>query len=494
MAILLENATLVTLDPQRPVLEGQHLLVDRGVIAGVGKQIKPAGSAAETRLDCSGKIVMPGLVNAHSHLVEILQRSFRDNVRMEVWREYRMLTEEKAHLTTEEINAAAKLACGEMLKNGVTAVVDHFSPRSAVQSAQMEAILEAFENTGIRGALAPALRDQDFVRLIGSPLKGKNLRQRRSHQPWQEGVRRLLEHEKRPGKTWTLMLGPSNPLNCSDSMLKEVVRMAEEQDLGIHTHLLETRLQGWGASRIYRKGVVRRMDRLGLLSPRLSAAHCIWLDEKETDLLAARAASVVHNPASNLKLGSGIAAVARMKKKGVNVALGTDGGDTSDTYCIFEQMKLAALLSRITEKDPRDWVTARDALEMGTINGARAVPAWRGKTGAIKVGYRADLLILKPRLSLEPLNDVIHQLVFCQAGRCVETVLVDGEIVVAEGRLTRVDEETLIQRVGETSKKMFRLYRSIKKRSGKGTSAIEALYDRVRWKTLRARHTCESDG
>ena len=153
MAILLENATLVTLDPQRPVLEGQHLLVDRGVIAGVGKQIKPGGFAAEKRLDCSGKIVMPGLVNAHSHLVEILQRSFRDNVRMEVWREYRMLTEEKAHLTTEEINAAAKLACGEMLKNGVTAVVDHFSPRSAVQSAQMEAILEAFETTAV-----PSLR------------------------------------------------------------------------------------------------------------------------------------------------------------------------------------------------------------------------------------------------------------------------------------------------------------------------------------------------
>ena len=484
MAILLENATVVTLDPQRPVLEGQHLLVDRGVIAGMGRRIKPAGFAVEKRIDCSGKIVMPGLVNAHSHLVEILQRSLRDNVRMEVWREYRMLTEEKAHLTTEEISVAAKLACAEMLKNGVTAVVDHFSPRSAVQLAHMEAVLEAFESTGIRGALAPSLRDQDFVQLVGSVPRGKNLRQRPTQRPWQEGVRRLLGHETRPGKTWSLMLGPSNPLNCSDSLLQEVVRLAEEKDLGIHTHLLETRLQGWGARKLYRKGVVQRMDRLGLLSPRLSAAHCVWLDEKEIDLLAARGASVVHNPASNLKLGSGIAAVARMKKRGVNVALGTDGGDTSDTYCIFEQMKLAALISRVTEKDPRDWITARDALEMATINGAQAVPAWRGKTGAIRVGYRADLVILKPGLPLEPLNDVIHQLVFCQAGRCVETVLADGEIVVAEGRLTRVDEETLIRRAGETGKKMSRLYSSIKKRSGKKASAIAALYDRVPWKKL----------
>src|SRR5437867_6415684 len=123
MAILLENATLVTLDVARPVLKGQQLLVDQGVIAGMGRNIKQQGLRIEKRIDCSGKIVMPGLVNAHSHLLEVLQRGFRDNVRMEVWREYRMKTEERAHLSTAAVGAAARLACAEMLKSGVTAVV-----------------------------------------------------------------------------------------------------------------------------------------------------------------------------------------------------------------------------------------------------------------------------------------------------------------------------------------------------------------------------------
>jgi cytosine/adenosine deaminase-related metal-dependent hydrolase len=179
--------------------------------------------------------------------------------------------------------------------------------------------------------------------------------------------------------------------------------------------------------------------------------------------LASSGASAVHNPASNLKLGSGVAPVAKLKARGVNVALGTDGGDTSDSYSIFEQIRLAAFLSRIAAEDPESWITAPDALRMGTVNGAQAIPAWRGKIGEIKPGYRADLVLLKPSLRLRPLRDIIHQLVFCEGGQSVDTVLVDGKIVVEGGRLVNVDEKSLIRRVEPISKKMYRLYSRIKK-------------------------------
>jgi cytosine/adenosine deaminase-related metal-dependent hydrolase len=463
MAILLENASVVTLNASKPVLAAQRILIHDGTIARLGRKIHAGGLPITRRIDCSQMIVMPGLVNAHSHLTEILQRSFRDNARMEIWRGYRAMTEDLAHLKADEIGVAAELACSEMLKNGVTAVVDHFSTRPGLGVDKMEAILGAFEKTGIRGMLVPSLRDQDSIRLAARELKRGRPTQKTSPEPWKEEVLAVLARLRRSSTSSGLMLGPSSPMNCSDGLLREVVRFAEQYDLGIHTHLLETRLQAWTAHKIYQKPMCAHLAEIGFLSPRVSTAHSIWLEESEMDLLASSGASAVHNPASNLKLGSGVAPVAKLKARGVNVALGTDGGDTSDSYSIFEQIRLAAFLSRIAAEDPESWITAPDALRMGTVNGAQAIPAWRGKIGEIKPGYRADLVLLKPSLRLRPLRDIIHQLVFCEGGQSVDTVLVDGKIVVEGGRLVNVDEKSLIRRVEPISKKMYRLYSRIKK-------------------------------
>jgi len=464
MAILLENASVVTLNVSKPVLEAQQILIHEETIARLGRKIHAGGLPITRRIDCSQMIVMPGLVNAHSHLTEILQRSFRDNARMEIWRGYRAMTEDLAHLKAEEIGVAAELACSEMLKNGVTAVVDHFSTRPGLGVDKMEAILGAFEKTGIRGMLVPSLRDQDFIRLAACEPKRRNATRETSPEPWKEEVLAILARLRRSPTSSGVMLGPSSPMNCSDGLLREVVKVAEQYDLGIHTHLLETRLQAWAARKIYKKTICAHLAEIGFLSSRVSTAHSIWLEEREMDLLASSGASAVHNPASNLKLGSGIAPVAKLKARGVNVALGTDGGDTSDSYSIFEQIRLAAFLSRIAAEDPETWITALDALRMGTVNGAQAIPAWRGKIGKIEPGYRADLVLLKPSLRLRPLRDIIHQLVFCEEGQSVDTVLVDGKIVVEGGRLANVDEESLIRKVEPISKKMYRLYGRIKKK------------------------------
>jgi 5-methylthioadenosine/S-adenosylhomocysteine deaminase len=485
MAILLENATVVTLNRSKPVLVAQQILIHDGAIAQMGRKIDTRLPITK-RMDCSEMIVMPGLVNAHSHLTEILQKSFRDNARMEIWRSFRTTTEDLAKLTAKEIGIAAELACSEMLKNGVTAVVDHFSTRPGLTVEKMEAILGAFEKTGIRGMLVPSLRDQDSIRLATQPTKRRNTAAQT--EPWKEEVLSVLAHLRRARTHSGIMLGPSSPMNCSDALLREVVQFAEQYDLGIHTHLLETRLQAWTARKIYRKTICAHLTEIGFLSSRLSTAHSIWLDENEMDLLASSGASAVHNPASNLKLGSGIAPVAKLKAHGINVALGTDGGDTSDSYSIFEQIRLAAYLSRVVTENPNGWITALDALKMGTANGAQAVPAWRGKIGKIKPGYRADLVLLKPSLRLRPLRDIVRQLVFCEGGQSVDTVLVDGKIVVESGRLTGVDEKALIRRVEPISKKMYRLYTRIKKKPDRSRQTAHELYKKsFRAKGLPAR-------
>jgi len=226
MAILCENADVVTLDQQTPVLHGQQILIDQGIIADIGNRVRMSNSAVAERVDCSGKIVMPGLINAHSHLTEILQRSFRDNVRMEIWKGYRAHTEEMADLTAAEIGIAAELACAEMLKSGVTAVVDHFSTRPGLSVPKMKAIIRAFEKTGIRGVLAPSLSDQDFLRIL--TVESRNTKTSRTNidLSWQKQVLEVLEYLRTSSRTSDLVLGPSSPFNCSDFLLREIVRFA----------------------------------------------------------------------------------------------------------------------------------------------------------------------------------------------------------------------------------------------------------------------------
>ena len=479
MTTLLSNATLVTLNERSPVAKSQELLIEEGIISQIGGRVETNRTSVDMRIDCSGKIVMPGLINAHSHLLEILQRSFRDNVRKEVWLRHRQMTEEAVPLSPRAIGAAAALACAEMLKSGVTSVVDHFALRSGMTPATMKATVHAFKRTGIRGIVAPSLRDQNFLELISVGRHRKEPAAGADRKLWQTGMLTVLEQLRNSSTLTHLMLGPSSPQNCSDSLLRDVIAMAEKYDLGIHTHLLETIIERWGGRRLYKGGLVRRIHKLGLLSPRLSVAHGVWLDAKEMDLFALSGASVVHNPASNLKLGGGIAPVTELVRRGINVALGTDGGDTSDSYSIFDQMKLAALLSRLNNQNPDRWLTALDALRMGTINGANAIPAWRGKIGRIRPGYRADLVILHPHLRLYPLNDVIHQLVYCEAGHSVDTVLVDGNVVVKNGRLTRVSEKTLIEEVKPLSEKMYKTYSRSKSDAKKDDRVIQRLYRRA---------------
>jgi cytosine/adenosine deaminase-related metal-dependent hydrolase len=248
----------------------------------------------------------------------------------------------------------------------------------------------------------------------------------------------------RPEERLSVFPSPTNPVRCSDELLMICKEIAERHDLGIHTHLLESKVQTALAEKRYGRTMTQHLERLGLLSPRLSCAHTIWIEADDIDRLAANGVVVVHNPESNLKLGTGIAPIAAMLERGVTVALGTDGSDTNDNLVMHEALRLAAMLNRTSNKDRKKWITARQVLAMATDGGARAVQLG-GQIGRIARGYRADVVLYDLATpTWTPLNDPVQQMVFAETGSAVDTVLVGGEVVVEHGEIRLFDAPAIL--------------------------------------------------
>jgi cytosine/adenosine deaminase-related metal-dependent hydrolase len=238
-------------------------------------------------------------------------------------------------------------------------------------------------------------------------------------------------------------LSPSTPHRATDALLTLVAEASAAHGLPVHTHLLETRPQAVVARRLYGRTMVEHIRALGLLSPRLSCAHAVWLTDGDLDLVAEAGAGVSHNPLSNLYLGSGIARLPEMLRRGIPVGVGSDGPNCGAASPLFEVMKLAAIVHRIGEPDGARWPSTRDAFRLGTIGGARALGLDRD-VGSIEAGKKADLVLLDAdAVSLVPLNDPVSQLVYWESGQSVRTVVVNGEIVLDEGRPTRFDADAL---------------------------------------------------
>jgi guanine deaminase len=271
---------------------------------------------------------------------------------------------------------------------------------------------------------------------------------------WERFVRGTVERFHRPDEGISICPGPSGPQRCSDEMLVGSAALAEELDLVMHIHVLETRMQAVSAQRMYGKTLVEHMDAIGFLSPRVCFAHGIWLTERDIALVREQGVTIAHNPASNLKLGSGLAAVPRLLASGVNVALGTDGMSSNDGLDMFASLKLAALLHKLWGIDYEDWLGAREAWQLATEGGAAAAGDREG-LGRIAPGRRADLVLLDLESHVfTPLNNPLHQVAFGSTTLAVDSVLVGGEWSVRGGRAVRVDEAEILARARETGREI----------------------------------------
>lgn len=400
-------------------------------------------------IDGRGALAIPGLVNAHTHSQSALQQGSVPAEPLDLFVVRAMSRRAPRTARTGYIGAALHAAA--MLRRGITAHIDHLRDGMLPRADMVEAALTAYRDVGIRAMVAPMYEDRMYLDSL--PVDQQRLPQdvqarwRGAQRPAPEEYFALMDHllprwrgvEDRLG----LMLGVDGPQRCSRRLLELTGEFAERHAMGLHTHLLEAKTQHLVAPAEHGGSFVRYLDQFGLVNERNSFAHFVWCTDEDVELAAQRGVNVVHNPVSNLILGSGIQPAARLIASGVHVALGTDG-QSGSAVSILEQAKFASLLSRVADVDPARWLAPRDALRMATEGGARAM-GLEGQAGIIAPGARADIALIDVTgAAWRPRGDVHNHLLMYENGANVRTVLVQGEVVVQNGRCTRIDEAALL--------------------------------------------------
>jgi cytosine/adenosine deaminase-related metal-dependent hydrolase len=388
------------------------------------------------------------MVNAHAHSNENWFRGLWDNLPLEPWMLFSYPVLAAPAQTADEIYVRTLLGGIEMLRSGATTVVDFLYDGEE----SLEPVVRAYRDLGLRALIGLGYSDRAYHEtvVLDEGLVPRELIDRieRERPPaWSElaaFTRRAVERFHRPDEGISICPAPSGPQRCSDEMLAGVAALAEELDLMVHIHVLETRMQVVSGKRMYGSTLPEHLDALGFLSPRVCFEHGIWLTPSDMELVRDRGVTIVHNPVSNMKLGSGIAPVPELLRHGVNVALGTDGMCSNDGNDMFATLKTAALLHKLWEVDFEQWLGAQEAWDIATAGGAAAAGD-RDGLGRIEPGRRADLVLLDLKSSVfTPLNDPLRQIALGSTTLAVDSVMVGGEWRMLNGRIKGVDEAAVL--------------------------------------------------
>ncbi len=419
--LLISGDWVLTLDPNLGTLEGGAVAVSGERIKDVGERLRLESLyRPRRRIHAAGSVVLPGLINAHTHAAMTLFRGLADDLPLMDWLQDYIFPVE-AHLRAEWVRWGTRLACAEMLMGGITTFCDMYLFEEEVASAAKEA--------GMRAVVGEVLYD------FPSPNYG----------PLEEGFR-YTEALIRKWKGDSLIqpaVEPHAPFTCSPELLQRARRVADENQVPLIIHLSETRDEVERVRDEHGTTPIRHLHRLGTLEGPTVAAHVVWADDEELELLRESGVGVVHNPESNMKLASGVSPVPRMLEMGIPVGLGTDGCASNNNLDLFGEMDTAAKLHKVHSQDPTV-LDAQTVLKMATALGAKAL-GMEEEIGTLTPGKRADLIIVGLEAPhLLPLFHVTSHLVYSARASDVKTVLVNGRVVVEEGRILTLDLEAVL--------------------------------------------------
>ncbi|WP_420449952.1 amidohydrolase [Candidatus Palauibacter sp.] len=417
---LLLGPLVLTMDAEERILETGAVAVRDGVIVAVGTRADLEGVTAAETIDAAGKLLMPGLVNVHTHLGDSLFRSLVEELPLEAWLE-RLWISEREFVSRESVELGARLSMAEMIRGGTTCALDMFWFPEAAADAALGA--------GFRLVTGPIFFDFDGP-------DGLAVERRIA-----AGERWLERYAAEP--LITPCVQPHNALTVSPEGLRAARDLADRAGALFHTHCSETATEVRQTTERFGHTPVAHLDELGTLDDHTVLAHCVHLVDDDFARLRRSGAAVLHNPLSNLKLGSGIAPVARLLEEGIPVAIGTDGPVSSNDLDMWTAMRFAGLLQRGVHMDPM-LTPAREVVRMATTVGAEALGLGE-QVGRLAEGYRADLILIDlARPHLMPMYDVYGHLVYTVGRDDVRSVMVDGRWVMRDRTLETIDEATVL--------------------------------------------------
>lgn len=430
------------------------LVIEDGRFAAILTDDTPRPEDADV-LHATGCALIPGLVNGHTHAHNNLLKGLGDRWTLEM--SLAQAPPLAQHRSFEVIYRSAAIGAAEMLLKGCTGCYDMVFEYPAPTVEGLDAVAQAYDDVGMRAVIAPMVADTAFADAIPGlrhAMAAKGLDTGKPGMACDDILDRLKNqlHHWRWGRDRIRMaLGPTIPLLCSDAFLAGCRDLARTYGCGLHTHLCESKVQTVVGLQRYGCSIVEHLDRLKLLTPDLTCAHAVWLSETDRKRIADSGATIVHNPGSNFRLGSGMAQVRAMRDAGIVVGLGTDGATCADSLNMFEAMRLMTHASRSFAEPHHRWLSAQDAFVAAT-RGSAAALGFGDQIGRIAVGAQADLVVLDlTRPQFVPLNALMSQIVYGEDSSAVRDVLVGGCQVVRNRELTTIDYPALVRRVNDAA-------------------------------------------
>jgi 5-methylthioadenosine/S-adenosylhomocysteine deaminase len=425
------------------------ILVTDGRIAAVGANLAVDGE--HETIDARGRLVVPGLINAHYHSHDVLCRGLFEELPLEMWLLYTLpMGRNRSH---EEVRARTLVGALESLRCGITTVQDMLG-LIPLNDKYTDVVLSAYRDSGIRVVFSPMVADLPPVVMVRhkDSLPADVQEMLGTQAPPMREQLDYLEHQLKyrgAGGTLHWAIAPFAPQRCTPRMLEALAGLADQHDLPVYTHVYETRGQALIARELFADhggSLITYLENTGMLGPRLNIVHSVWISRAEMDRMASAGAGIVLNHLSNLKLKSGIAPVCDLREAGVRLGLGCDNCSGSDVQSVFQAMKMFCLLAAVSEPMPGPGL-AHEVLRHATLGNARTAGLDR-ELGAIHPGYRADLVLIDLNdVAYLPFNSAARQLVYTEGGRGVETVIVEGRMVIKERKATTIDEDALRREV-----------------------------------------------
>lgn len=447
-----------------------YATVDVQIVDAVIAAIAPNLPVIGTAIDGKNKLLLPGFFNAHTHSSEMWQRGIMSTFPLELW-----LAElyDFAPLDPEQVYLSALGTAVETLLSGGTSVVDHLVLIPRLELETIAIATRAYREVGIRAFIAPLIQDESLT--AGMP-SGESAQ---THEPYFRSTAATLEiieeavrQFHRPDEGVNILVAPTGIQLCTDALFEGCTELSDRYNLCRHSHLLETRAQEKLAQEKYGCTAVEHLKRIGYLSDRTTLAHCVWLNDADIAILAETQSTVVHNPLSNLRLGSGIAPILKYRQAGVNVTFGCDGASSNDSQDLLEAIKMGSILHNVTDSDYQHWITPRHAVEMASLGGAKGLNI-ADKLGSLTVGKQADLVLYDlTNLSLLPRTDPIGLLVLGRPTNVVDSAWVNGKQIVANGKITTIN-------VDELRQELFNRSQWETKRKSETVAQIESHYRTV---------------